>query len=273
MIVAYVLRLNSQENRQGRGLIMQPNKTPPTKRVLCDPLHGSTRSGGSTRRAFSYARLRQEIKQNIQRPVRPGKASRFIEHFAEISRHCRFVVVYLRESSRTRQKNRRMRDQRNWVLMKLRQAGVVILRVFPEVGPGWSGTEHLKERTKAALLAKRYGAVLVSESVDRLLRCIDFRHDDPNPAQPYECEFEELMAIMPGVRFTTLLHPDTDWRDVRKHQTKRGFGVKCEPGEKKLRRLALRDWVVKLRCGWGCTLNEISAETGLAKSTFRDWLP
>lgn len=203
-------------------------------------------------------------------PYAPAKASDYVMTFEELKQSGCSVVIYPRVSSRTQKRKRKLKSQEDSLRLQLRRAGIHVLAAFRECGSGWD--DDLERRAAAAEYAARYGAILVVDSVDRLLRSRLFRHNDKEPKLPTDYEFQALFERLGNVRIASIVHPNTPWKEVRKHQIHRGYGVHCEPGEKKARREKLKATVLWMHHKWKHSLGEIAADTGVAKSTIEDWI-
>lgn len=153
---------------------------------------------------------------------------------------------------------------------ELRRLGIEVVAVYREVRSGWIVDDRPK-LDLAIEAAEHHNAVIVAESTDRLLRSQDFDSVNAPGAAPTEFEFERFMSRAKGVRFATLLDPDADWREVRSYQTKRGYGIRCQPGEKKrwratVARRALLLWLE------GASYREVAKETRTPTPTVQGWI-
>jgi hypothetical protein len=133
---------------------------------------------------------------------------------------------------------------------------------------------------EAIEFARKHGAVLLAETVDRFLRHPHF-HPVCNPdAQATEEQLAELAALADGVTLATALDPDATPTEVRAYRSKRGQWAKDNrggrpkkkrPGYKKARREALRQTVIELDRD-GLAQREIARRTGVPRSTVQNWL-
>jgi hypothetical protein len=101
--------------------------------------------------------------------------------------------------------------------------------MFADVASGWKW--DCRPGLRAAIRrAKKEGAIIVAESTDRFIRSKAF-HTKNNPgAQPTQDEFLMLQRKADGVQLATILPPDTPWREVRGHQSRRGQNGKQRRG-------------------------------------------
>jgi hypothetical protein len=106
------------------------------------------------------------------------------------------------------------------------------------VASGWNeGRPSFEETIR---LAREIGGVVIAESVDRFIRASHYWARHCPSAQPTEEELQALMDLADGVPLVTVLHPDTPWREVRSHQTRRGQRYRQRFGGRP-RRTASRD--------------------------------
>jgi len=188
------------------------------------------------------------------------------------------AVIYLRVSGRTQNAKGNLRAAERRLLRELEKLGVVVLRVFREVGSGWH--DDLVVRSAAAEYAAEHNAVLVAESADRFLRSASYSKENQS-VLPTLAEWEALRKATGGVTLATLLHPDTPWQTVRSYQAKRGILEKCakcgrprkrQPGELYRRRAELLDRVLYFRHSWRCSYREIATEVHVPWRTIADWV-
>lgn len=223
--------------------------------------------------------VRRRLREKYPLAV-PGKASNYIKYFEQLIREQPDlkVVLFGRVSACMQNHKGNLNDQ----LVSLRRAvekyKVPIVCEFKEIGSGWW---HERERLQAA--ARRAfdeRAVILAESTDRFIRSIYYDTKKNPSAQPSSLEYEELLRVTTGVTLATMLHPDTPWKEVRSHQSKRGQQIKGnsggrpkvnKPGYKKQRRLEKLSQVLQLRIN-GASWEDINALTGVAKTTAADWV-
>jgi hypothetical protein len=170
--------------------------------------------------------------------------------------------------------NRNLRDQEKRLRKLVEERGATVLAVFTHVGSG----VHLYWLATAVRLARKTGAILLSETTDRFARHPDYSKNSQD-AQARELDLQFLKYITKGVRLMTALDPDALPGEVRSFQTKRGHEAKGkggrprnhEPGWMKKRLHELCPHVLKLReNGW--SLREIEKETAIPFKTVQRWV-
>jgi len=222
-----------------------------------------------------YTRLR-----DVDKHAAPVLASDYIRHLTTLiaKRPWLKVVVYLRVSTRQQNKKRNLWAQKRWMLRELERLGVLVLRVYRETGSGWKDDRPVLKA--AAEYAIANDSILVAETADRFLRSRDFKTTTPW-VLPTCIEWEALKLDTGSVTLATVLHPDTDWKEARRHQSVRGrdekgskFGRprKLQPGDLKMRHDKLMPRVRKFRETWGCSYREIAGLVDVPWPTIRDWL-
>jgi DNA invertase Pin-like site-specific DNA recombinase len=190
------------------------------------------------------------------------------------------VVLYVRVSGWEQNRRLNLRDQKRQMRRELRKMGVRVIDVFKEVCSGYIAKLGPKAvRVRAARFANFHGAIVVAESVSRLLRSSDYSKENQN-VRPGRREWEALLDWMFDVPLATLEQPEITPGQERSAQTRRGLlekgatpGRPCAraPGYKKRRRERLFDRIRELR-ERGLSLREIHRKTGVPLSTFRAWL-
>ncbi len=206
-------------------------------------------------------------------PLSPlGAASDYIEDIDDLLSQdtCLRVVIFCRVSRREQDRTGNLQKQIAWVRAWLWTHNVVVLAVVWDVASGWK--EERVEFKRAVQLAKKCGAVVVAESMDRFIRSRKFNTKTARDAWPTEHEFASLKEDADGVTLATIFHPNEKWEVVHRHQTIRGYGLRCVAGEKKFRRQAKFAQVIWLWVAWGFTYREIQDEVGICFSTVRDWI-
>lgn len=146
----------------------------------------------------------------------------------------------------------------------------------------WSGNDPIW-LTRAVELARRAGAVVVAESVCRLIRSPLFDPlagpDDPF-ARPSWQDLDRLLAVTEDVELYTAVSPGATPAQIRGYQSRRGqlgkgsFGgrpPKQERGWKWRRREELRPEAIRLHAA-GLGYGTIADRLGLSRSTVQGWL-
>ena len=136
----------------------------------------------------------------------------------------------------------------------------------------------LNELKTAIAYCRRHGAVLLTETLDRLVRHVDYDPKRNFKFRPTLEQMEELARLADGVRLFTLVHPDAPHGKVRSCQTKRGQRHKDRkgggdrmPGWKKRRRKMNLPRVLGLRRR-GRTYQQIADVVNVPKLTVRSWI-
>jgi hypothetical protein len=184
------------------------------------------------------------------------------------------VILYLRVSSPAQAD--RLTTQEENLRRQLENKGCSVVAVYREIGSGWAEDRTKLER--AALRATEVGAVLAAESVCRFLRSFSYQED--RKALPNMFDMARLVDLVHGAKLATLLHPDTDWKLVRGHQSQQGqVASGCRggrprqnrPGYKKAtRQLKLPEVMALYR--EGLSYRAIGRVAVLPWSTVRDWI-
>ena len=120
------------------------------------------------------------------------------------------------------------------------------------------------------------GAMIVVESVDRLLRAEDY-HPNKNPnALPTDKDFMRVKNILGLSTFVaSVIHPDADFTEIRRYQKKMDLIVNKIGGRpikltRKQRRKKYRAKVLKMRKD-GISHNQVSKQLSLPISLVRYW--
>lgn len=207
----------------------------------------------------------------------PGRASDYIEHFEELVRRkvVKRGVLYGRVAGRTQDYTGNLTGQMDWLRKWVRHYGIPIVAEFKDVGSGWK-IDRGRLRG-AASFDRRSGTVVVAESTDRFIRSEDY-HSQKNPsAQPTIDEFEALKLVTQAAVLATILNPDTPWKEVRSHQSKRGQSAKGrkgdggrKPGWRKRRRAKLQPEARRLRRK-GLSYRKIGKRLRVSSRTAWEW--
>jgi predicted site-specific integrase-resolvase len=126
-------------------------------------------------------------------------------------------------------------------------------------------------------VAREYGAIPVFETTDRIIRAKDFCPKTNTTAALTVKDFEELMRVTKGDPLATVLHPDADYREIKRYQSKyeekkkdRVLYDKSKPGWTVRRRKKYLPIVLKLRAE-GMSYGEIVKATDLPLPLVRSW--
>ena len=202
-----------------------------------------------------------------------------IRHFAELVSRGRTtrikVVLYVRCSSRGQSCRGNRADQLACLREHLRGHPVLIIGAFEE-------TASRSEMERRVLLdaidfARKTGAVVVAESVDRFIRSELFNPMNNPSAQRTVIEFERLKHLAGKVKLATIHHPDTPWKEIRGCQSIRGQSAKRRkggggrtPGWRKRRKHRLQPkarWLHRKELSF----REIARELGVSVRTAWMW--
>ena len=142
---------------------------------------------------------------------------------------------------------------------------------------------HRWKLVAAASEANRQGAILVIETIDRLIRNLFFHPSQCPNVIPTIDEFAELRRQIGIVTIATIVPLDAPRfgeKGIRSFEIKRGQSqkqrrggrpIKFRPGKKKQRRLETFPLAVSKRVE-GLSIRKIATELGIPKSTIARWL-
>lgn len=232
---------------------------------------------------FSLATTARRRIQERYPEGEPGKASDYICYFDDLIQDHKnvvlLVVLFGRVSASAQNYRGNLGEQIRSMKEYLRRYdNICIIAEIKDVASGWK--EERDGLREAVNIAIENDAMVLTESTDRYIRS-PYYHSQYNPlAKPTDAEYKNLIQSFHGVKLTTMLHPDANWKEVRSHQTKRGQYTKKskggrptenKPGYKKQRQLDGLIHVLRLRkegCSWG----DIVKATGIPKTTAWDWV-
>ena len=141
-------------------------------------------------------------------------------HADDVIRPGTRVVLYARVSGRTQARQGNLDRHIAELEADAARYRADVVETCAEVASGMSPDRPALSR--AAALARRHNAIILAHNVGRLIRSAEF-HRTKNPgAQPTQAEYEALASAVGGVTLATILPPDTDWREVRAAETRRG---------------------------------------------------
>ncbi len=231
----------------------------------------------------SVASATRRWRQELYPQGKAGKASDYIRFFDEILRKKKDkvlkVVLYGRVSARGQNYRGNLRGQFDYQKKNLKHyKNIIVIAVIKDVASGWR--EERDGLKLAAEIALDNDAIVLAESTGRYIRSPYYNsHRNPS-AQPTNIEFADLIKSFHGVTLATVLHPDTDWKTVRSHQSKRGQSSKGNKGGrpkknpsgyKKQWRLEKLPYVLRLHKK-SINLRDIAKLTGVPKTTAAEWL-
>jgi hypothetical protein len=159
-----------------------------------------------------------------------SKLSNYIGHIDDLERGQRIVLV-------ARVSDRKQKDHLEGSLKLLRREcrarELVVVKEYVKIGSGKADVESDFKIEVAAAIARKWRAVILAESVDRLRRPSTF-HRNINPYVRLTLdEIQRLMKDANGVKLYTLLHPDTSPSKVKAYQSNRGKKPKKNRKERK----------------------------------------
>jgi DNA invertase Pin-like site-specific DNA recombinase len=205
----------------------------------------------------------------------PVPPSRYIGHAADLPAGTK-VVLFVRASRYLQDRRGNLDDQEARLRRVAAVKGWVVVCVVRRVGPGWDGLLY-----DAVYQARRLGAVILVETVDRLLRSHEYHSVDSPEAMPSAAEWDDLVRTLKGVAVYSVAPPDATPAENRGEQTKRGMEAKGFGGGRG-NKVTLRDRqqagrerllpeVLRLRAD-GNGYGRIAALLGLKKATVQKWL-
>lgn len=210
-------------------------------------------------------RKRVSAKRRIVR----GNASGYISH-ANLQ-HGDKVVLACRVSTYQQDVKGNLRNQTLNLSAEVEKLGAEVVGIVRYAGPG--SDPYWLYRAKA--IAEQYGAKIVAESTNRLIRHPDYHSKLNYSAQARTIELEDLSYWTRGVELTTVLHPDATPKEERAYQTKRGQRAKNRKGGRRMRpkkrRESLKPEAIRLRKN-GNSIRAIARQINVPKSTIQRWV-
>jgi DNA invertase Pin-like site-specific DNA recombinase len=183
----------------------------------------------------------------------------------------RLAVIYARVS--TRAQREKLQHQIQFVADELRRLGFEVIAIFQEEENGW--VEGRPEFTWAVATAKRHGAVLVAQTVNRFWRNEGEPDDKWSPLSVFA--LNQLLAEANGVQLATVTPPDASPSEEHGAHIKRGQRARGNVGGRppvqhpfKERRLRLSAQVIEMRRA-GHSYRQIKNVTGVPRKTASDW--
>jgi hypothetical protein len=187
------------------------------------------------------------------------------------------VVLVVRVSSREQELGCNLADEVANLRREAERRGLIVIGIHAYVGSGWNPDLY-----PALTLAWEHGAVILAESVDRLMRPRDF-HSQKNPTAVLSLgDLRTLHHLAAGIQLYTLVHPDASPGAVRSYQTKRGQAAKGSRGGRPVKgrdafRLNWQGEALRLHdAGW--SLRAVAAEISrlggrpITYQSIRNWL-
>lgn len=229
--------------------------------------------------------VRRQPRERLLPVSKTAKASKYLHHLKKYyKQHPDMIaILYNRESSRSQKDNHITNEK---VLQrKCKKLGIPVLSFYYETISGKITNEDRLSLVQAVRKAKAKinegkHAVILASSSDRFLRNGIFNPITYPDILPTEAEFEKLKKLTRGIPLITLLRPNMPPGEVRGYQTKWGQKSKGskigrpkvnKPGYKKKRRDEKLQQVIQLRRD-GASWGEISAKTGIPKTTAAGWV-
>ncbi len=219
--------------------------------------------------------VRRWLRSN--EPAKPSSRFHHLQYLAELGIRW-VVIIYLRVSTQQQADKGYLKSQRIRVCKAVKEAGFKIARcdgeevILTEVSEGKVSRSSLEF---LEILAEELCAIIVAEDVSRFIRAKDF-HPIFNPsAQLTENDIDEFRQKYKRSPFATIIHPDANYREIKKYQKE--FGTtdnkpkKHKSGYKKRRRDKKLPKALRLYKK-GASLGKISRLIKVAKSTVADWV-
>jgi hypothetical protein len=154
--------------------------------------------------------------------MKPGRVSTVAKSIQEIPENSRAFLI-VRESACTQENN--VIDQELHLRRVCKRQGVEIVGCFSHVESGWRLNIH-----EAVETAKRLGAVIVAETIDRIMRPEDYHSVENWNAKLTVEDLLRLAKKLDGVPLFTVADPDASPGENRSMQTKRGQRYKSKGG-------------------------------------------
>lgn len=185
------------------------------------------------------------------------------------------VILFARVSTSGQDRNGNLDDQLSRMRKKADRYGFRVIDVFREVAPG----RKVKRPTikRAIRFARKTGAVVVFETLDRMLRHTMFNPKTNPNARVSHAKTERFLSIHYGVRIAVMDDPHASLKKIKRLRTKRGQKAKGNtgggdnrPGKMVRRRQKLLPRVIKLRKKQS-SFRQIGKRVGIAPMVAFDW--
>lgn len=183
-------------------------------------------------------------------------------------------VIFARESTPQQESN--IEGQTQELKDKVNFCSGIVVEIIQHIGNG-SDCIGLK---KAIMTAKKLKAILLVESVGRLVRNRSYHPVHYPHLLPEKGQFDEIRSIAPNVQIMSGLDPSAAPQEIRSNETKRGQKAKGnkggrpkknKPGYKKKIREEKLGAAIKCR-EEGYSLSAISRKLEVKKSTIQYWM-
>ena len=179
-----------------------------------------------------FASAKERIRKRYPELFEPGAnntgiASNYIRDIKSLKSGQRAVLI-CRVSASDQERSKNLRDQVENLKREMERLGFIVIAVFREIGSGWQ--EDRDVLINAAEYARANNAVVVAESVTRLIRSGDYNGKTNWEALPTVAEYRRLQSDTRGVILATLLDPDATPARIRSFETRRGKRAKGNPG-------------------------------------------
>lgn len=211
--------------------------------------------------------------------LRSGIASEYIKPFAPRSEY----LTWCRVSDRMQRQRGNLDNQEHNLKCVADSVGATVIGGRSYVG---SGFEPSHEFLTLVAIAKRTGATILAESVDRFIRNLHYHSKILPDLQPTDAELQKLADAADGVEMMVHLHPDSTPRATRSYQRMRGREAKGNRGgrPKKVTPVSSRPIgyglrfndskieLAKLLQSCGLSIREVAMEMERSHSTVQGWL-
>ena len=209
--------------------------------------------------------------------VSKPKSKSILVHFKDLAQQTPGVPVILiaRVSSPEQRRKGNIEDQLSRMRKKVKRRGSKVIKEYCEVAQG----KNVRRATvrRAIRKARRTGAAIVFETMDRMLRHIKFNPKTNPNARVSDKKIERFLNIHRCVTFALLDNPKSSLKKIKRLRAKRGQRAKGnhgggdnKPGKMVRRREKLLPRAIKLRKkGW--SFRRIGERLGIAPMVACDW--
>lgn len=174
---------------------------------------------------ISAARKRadaRQISEKVRECIHP------LDDHLRITKNVVVAVVYVRVSTQKQRNDGNLDDQEKRLIDELKARGIQVIVVYREVCSGYC-RKGRKELIAAIDHAQRENAILVAESLDRLIRPENYEGNRDDNIPPNIQDLEWLKQISGDVQLVTLISPcftsyETRSKRIRAGQEKNGRG-------------------------------------------------
>jgi hypothetical protein len=190
------------------------------------------------------------------------------------------VVLWVRVSGRAQRRRGNLKDGESFLRAQVAKCQGGVVAVVTHVGAGWEPA-CLARLSKAAVIARQHGAILLAETTDRFVRHPSYHSKLRSHLQASDVDVEELLFAVGDVPLMTFLHPDASPVQVRSYQRRRGQQQKGRKGGRPRAKGGYKashreDRLAVSKMFWGTmagrSLRDIAARTGRPPATIQGWV-